>query len=327
MRGGGRARAAPRIRPPRARGLAALVLAVLLPLAAGPAAAQEKVLNLYSARHYQTDEKLYGDFTKSTGIAINRIELGDEALLEHQVDAPLDPRVQGRPVDVDAELDGVRVVVLQGRQRGAVGTAGDLDDLECADGTAAVLDQHPVGRDRVEGAVVVIGNAPTALFRLLEGLDAGWPRPALILGFPVGFVGAAESKAELAANPRGVPFVTLRGRRGGSAMAAAAVNVMSYRTAEAAVVAPMQYSQIAWAAFYGWILFGELPDAMTILGLSVIAAAGVYILWREAGGNSRVSPVTTSDAAGDAQISPRTSFGPRVFPPRLTRLRIFPRRR
>ncbi len=111
------------------------------------------------------------------------------------------------------------------------------------------------------------------------------------------------------------------------ALAAAAVNVMSYRTAEAAVVAPMQYSQIAWAAFYGWILFGELPDAMTILGLSVIAAAGVYILWREAGGNSRVSPVTTSDAAGDAQISPRTSFGPRVFPPRLTRLRIFPRRR
>ena len=96
---------------------------------------------------------------------------------------------------------------------------------------------------------------------------------------------------------------------------------------EAAVVAPRQYSQIAWAAFYGWILFGELPDAMTILGLSVIAAAGVYILWREAGGNSRVSPVTTSDAAGDAQISPRTSFGPRVFPPRLTRLRIFPRRR
>jgi len=81
------------------------------------------------------------------------------------------------------------------------------------------------------GAVVAVGNAPTALFHLLELLDAGWPRPALILGFPVGFVGAAESKAELAANPRGVPFVTLRGRRGGSAMVAAAVNALSSQLA------------------------------------------------------------------------------------------------
>jgi precorrin-8X/cobalt-precorrin-8 methylmutase len=82
-------------------------------------------------------------------------------------------------------------------------------------------------RGQIEGAVVVIGNAPTALFHLLELLDSGWPRPAAILGFPVGFVGAAESKAELAANPRGVPFLTLRGRRGGSAMAAAAVNALA----------------------------------------------------------------------------------------------------
>jgi precorrin-8X/cobalt-precorrin-8 methylmutase len=82
-------------------------------------------------------------------------------------------------------------------------------------------------RHRVEGAVVAIGNAPTALFHLLELLDSGWPRPAAILAFPVGFVGAAESKAELAARPRGVPFLTLRGRRGGSAMAAAAVNALA----------------------------------------------------------------------------------------------------
>ncbi|AFL73657.1 precorrin-8X methylmutase [Thiocystis violascens] len=81
-------------------------------------------------------------------------------------------------------------------------------------------------RPHLAGAVAVIGNAPTALFRLLEMLDAGAPRPALILGFPVGFVGAAESKEALAADSRGVPFVTLRGRRGGSAMAAAAVNAL-----------------------------------------------------------------------------------------------------
>ncbi len=81
-------------------------------------------------------------------------------------------------------------------------------------------------RPHLSGALAVVGNAPTALFRLLEMLDEGAPKPALILGFPVGFVGAAESKDALAANSRGVPYVTLRGRRGGSAMAAAAVNAL-----------------------------------------------------------------------------------------------------
>jgi len=82
-------------------------------------------------------------------------------------------------------------------------------------------------KPHILGSVVAIGNAPTALFRLLELLDEGLPKPALILGFPVGFVGAAESKAELAANSRGVPFITLGGRRGGSAIAAAAVNALA----------------------------------------------------------------------------------------------------
>ncbi|WP_439103730.1 precorrin-8X methylmutase [Celeribacter marinus] len=81
--------------------------------------------------------------------------------------------------------------------------------------------------DHLAGAVVAIGNAPTALFHLLELIDQGAPKPALILGFPVGFVGAAESKAELAANPRGCEFVALRGRRGGSAIASAAVNALA----------------------------------------------------------------------------------------------------
>ena len=81
--------------------------------------------------------------------------------------------------------------------------------------------------DHLEGAVVAIGNAPTALFHLLELLDQGAPKPAVILAFPVGFVGAAESKAEVAANARGCEFVALRGRRGGSAIASAAVNALS----------------------------------------------------------------------------------------------------
>jgi len=76
------------------------------------------------------------------------------------------------------------------------------------------------------GSVVVIGNAPTSLFRLLEMLDAGAPHPAAIIGMPVGFVGAAESKAALAAQAR-VPFAVVTGRKGGSAMAAACVNAIA----------------------------------------------------------------------------------------------------
>ena len=80
---------------------------------------------------------------------------------------------------------------------------------------------------KLEGAIVAIGNAPTALFHLLECLDEGAPKPALILGFPIGFVGATESKAELAADPRGCPFITLPGRRGGSPLASATVNALA----------------------------------------------------------------------------------------------------
>ena len=90
--------------------------------------------------------------------------------------------------------------------------------------SAAALD---LWMDKLEGAVVAIGNAPTALFRLLELLDRGAPQPAAILGIPVGFVGAAESKEALMTHTRGVPFLVVRGRLGGSAMVAAAVNALA----------------------------------------------------------------------------------------------------
>ncbi len=82
-------------------------------------------------------------------------------------------------------------------------------------------------RDRLEGAVVAVGNAPTALFRLLELIEAGAPRPAAVIGVPVGFVGAAESKQALADHPSRLEYLVVRGRRGGSAMAAAAVNALA----------------------------------------------------------------------------------------------------
>jgi precorrin-8X/cobalt-precorrin-8 methylmutase len=81
--------------------------------------------------------------------------------------------------------------------------------------------------DRLGGAVLAIGNAPTALFRLLELIDDGAPVPAAVLGGPVGFVGSAQSKDELIARPRGMSYLVVQGRRGGSAMAAAAVNAIA----------------------------------------------------------------------------------------------------
>ncbi|MFB7364626.1 precorrin-8X methylmutase [Streptomyces hydrogenans] len=83
-------------------------------------------------------------------------------------------------------------------------------------------------RDRLEGSVVAIGNAPTALFHLLEMIAKGAPRPAAVLGIPVGFIGAAESKDALAANDLGLDYLVVRGRRGGSAMTAAALNALAH---------------------------------------------------------------------------------------------------
>lgn len=102
-----------------------------------------------------------------------------------------------------------------------------IPDLARELGTTRSAAAVELWQSMLEGGVVAIGNAPTALFHLLEGLAAGWPKPTLILGFPVGFVGAAEAKEALIADAGGVPFVTLRGRAGGSAIAAAAVNALT----------------------------------------------------------------------------------------------------
>jgi precorrin-8X/cobalt-precorrin-8 methylmutase len=102
-----------------------------------------------------------------------------------------------------------------------------VPDLAAAWGTTRSAAAVSLWADRLEGAVVAIGNAPTALFHLLEMIDAGAPRPAAVVGVPVGFVGAAESKDALAAHPAQVPYLVVRGRRGGSAMAASAVNALA----------------------------------------------------------------------------------------------------
>ncbi|MBC8790237.1 MAG: precorrin-8X methylmutase [Tagaea sp. CACIAM 22H2] len=141
-----------------------------------------------------------------------------------------DALASGAPILCDARMvaEGITRARLPAKNR-VVCTLGDpqVPDLAARIGNTRSAAALELWLPDLGGSVVAIGNAPTALYRLLEMLDEGAPRPAIILGFPVGFIGAAESKDELAANSRGVPFVALRGRRGGSAIAAAAVNALA----------------------------------------------------------------------------------------------------
>ena len=136
---------------------------------------------------------------------------------------------RGAPVLCDARM------VANGITRARLPSGNDVlctlddprvPDLARARGTTRSAAALELWRDRLAGAVVVIGNAPTALFHLLEMLEGGAPAPAAIIGIPVGFVGAVESKQALARDGR-IPFVVVHGRRGGSAMAAAAVNALA----------------------------------------------------------------------------------------------------
>jgi|SRR5450755_1467253 precorrin-8X/cobalt-precorrin-8 methylmutase len=136
----------------------------------------------------------------------------------------------GAPVLCDSEM--VAAGITRGRLPAAnqvVCTLADPRVRELAEqlGTTRSAAAVELWRSHLDGAVVVVGNAPTALFRLLELVAAGAPSPAAVVGVPVGFIGAAESKAALAASPARVPYLVVRGRRGGSAMACAAVNALA----------------------------------------------------------------------------------------------------
>ncbi|MEM7172130.1 MAG: precorrin-8X methylmutase [Pseudomonadota bacterium] len=138
--------------------------------------------------------------------------------------------VAGAPVLADCEMvvQGVIASRLPAENR-ILCTLNDPDVLAraAAAGTTRSAAAVDLWLPHLADGVVAIGNAPTALFRLLELLAEGAPRPAAILAFPVGFVGAAESKDALIDDHDGVPFLTLKGRRGGSALAAAAVNAIA----------------------------------------------------------------------------------------------------
>lgn len=136
----------------------------------------------------------------------------------------------GAPIICDAEM--VARGVTHARLPASNDVICTLRDARVPDlakqlGTTRSAAALELWAEHLAGAVVAIGNAPTALFRLLEMIDAGCPCPAAILGMPVGFVGAAESKDALAAHATGIPYAIVKGRMGGSAMTAAALNALA----------------------------------------------------------------------------------------------------
>lgn len=141
----------------------------------------------------------------------------------------------GAKILVDARMVGAGIIATRfpGAEIvcviGAEETASTAQRLGTTRSAAAVELWQP----HLAGSVVAIGNAPTALFHLLDLIEAGGPRPAAIFAFPVGFVGAAESKQALIEAGLGIPYLTLRGRRGGSAIAAAAINGLADQGAAA----------------------------------------------------------------------------------------------
>ncbi|MDH3658545.1 MAG: precorrin-8X methylmutase [Alphaproteobacteria bacterium] len=156
--------------------------------------------------------------------------LGDLTYTDDAVRAGHDALAAGKPILVDATMVAAGITkryLPAGNEVVCTLNHAETPARAKAMSTTRSAAAVDLWRPHLEGAVVAIGNAPTALFRLLELLEDGAPRPALILGFPVGFVGAAESKEALIERGGDVPYVALRGRRGGSAMAAAAVNALA----------------------------------------------------------------------------------------------------
>jgi precorrin-8X/cobalt-precorrin-8 methylmutase len=144
------------------------------------------------------------------------------------VDAALIALAAGQPIFVDAEMVKHGIITRHlTAKNDVVCTLNNPRAREIGLAKGITRSAAAVELWDLAGAIVVIGNAPTALFRLLELVDSGAAKPAALVACPVGFVGAAECKAEVIAHSRGIPFVSVRGRRGGSAMAAAVINALA----------------------------------------------------------------------------------------------------
>ncbi len=155
---------------------------------------------------------------------------GHVAYTPSVVDATHAALAAGAPILCDSSMVAAGITAARlpaGNEVVSLVTDPRAADLAARQGTTRSAAAVELWADRLHGAVMAIGNAPTALFRLLELVDDGARAPVSVLGGPVGFVGSAQSKQELVARPRGMEYLVVQGRRGGSAMAAAAVNAIA----------------------------------------------------------------------------------------------------
>lgn len=163
--------------------------------------------------------------------------------------------------------------------------------------------------------LAAIGSATAAVIARKLGSSE---RPLVLLMWPMlgNFVATGGSLA-LDYQPMELVDLVLTGVIAGLGLAAGFLLIMAYRAGEAAIVAPMQYSQILWATAYGWFVFGESVDNPTLIGAGVIIASGVYIVWREgSGGNSANRPVIAARLRADTVTAPKSTILQRLLPPR-----------
>jgi precorrin-8X/cobalt-precorrin-8 methylmutase len=163
--------------------------------------------------------------------ACGMVDLIDDIVISNDfVASALTAIHTNKPIFVDAEM--VRHGIIPRQLPPSTEIICTLNDPAARDiGVSKAMTRSAAAvelwQPKLASSLVVIGNAPTALFHLLELIDQGAAKPAAIIACPVGFVGAAESKAEITANPRGLPFITVKGRRGGSAIASSVVNALA----------------------------------------------------------------------------------------------------
>lgn len=185
--------------------------------------------------------------------------------------------------------------------------------------TGVLIVLRPGGQALEAGhAAALLGAIGTAVAAVVVRKLGSTERPLVLIMWPMlgNFVLTGASLG-LAYRPMELADLALTGVIAVLGLIAGFLLIMAYRAGEAAIVAPMQYSQILWATGYGWFLFGEALDAATFLGATVIIGSGIYILWREGvGGNSEYRPVTASRVRPDTVTAPKTTILQRLWPPR-----------
>lgn len=174
---------------------------------------------------------------------------------------------------------------------------------------------QPLDGGHLAALAAALASATTAVILRKLGRSE---RPLVLLMWPMlGNFVATGISLTLDYRPMELPHLGLTALIACLGLVAGFLLILAYRAGEAAIVAPMQYSQILWATAYGWIFFGEILDLPTVLGACVIIGSGIYIVWREGrGGNSANRPVTASRIRAETVTAPRTSLLQRIWPPR-----------